>query len=139
MIADRVGFTVDVFCSSLQEIFSCPKGEVIDFCANNIEVDILIFFFLVPIAVLKNCFNLGTLNTYGLKSNLPYVLDLLDSQDILFINEHWLQEKDIITIVDICAGKNIFLPISSPVLIQCHPCLGGHTEELDSCVRKLKV
>ena len=38
MIADRVGSTVDVFCSSLQEIFSCPKGEVIDFCTNNFEV-----------------------------------------------------------------------------------------------------
>ena len=46
---------------------------------------------------------------HGLKSNIPYVLDLLDSQDILFINEHWLQEKDIITIVDICAGKNTHL------------------------------
>ena len=39
MIAERVGSTVDVFCSSLQEIFSCHKGEVIDFCTNNIEVE----------------------------------------------------------------------------------------------------
>ena len=35
-----------------------------------------------------------TLNTHGLKSNIPYISDMLMSNDIIFISEHWLSNAE---------------------------------------------
>ena len=53
-----------------------------------------------------NSFSVCSLNCHGLKGNIQYVTDLLKSQDVLFISEHWLLEKDFATIEDLCVKHN---------------------------------
>ena len=39
-------------------------------------------------------------NCYGLKSSLPYVKELLNDHDIVFISEHWLLPGEIKILAD---------------------------------------
>ena len=53
----------------------------------------LILTGLVTFEMFSKNFNISTLNCHGLKRCLPYVMDLLESNDVVFVNEHWLQNK----------------------------------------------
>ena len=44
-------------------------------------------------------------NTHGLKSNLPYIDNLISNNDITFISEHWLSNAEKPIINDISAKK----------------------------------
>ena len=54
-----------------------------------------------------------TFNAHGMKSSLPYVLDLAKQHDIVFINEHWLKESDFYTVTDICSETKIWCHLQS--------------------------
>ena len=41
-----------------------------------------------------------------MKGSLEYVLELASSHDVLFINEHWLQQKDIHPICSVTETNN---------------------------------
>ena len=38
--------------------------------------------------------NITGLNTHGLKSNVPFISDLISLNDITFISEHWLSDAE---------------------------------------------
>ena len=57
-------------------------------------------------AVKYTDYNICTFNCHGMKGSLEYVLELASSHDVLFINEHWLQQKDIHTICSITETNN---------------------------------
>ena len=61
------------------------------------------FYYLLTLlmAVKYTDCNICTFNCHGMKVSLEYVLELASSHDVLFINEHWLQQKDIHSICSI--------------------------------------
>ena len=72
----------------------------------------------MAIANISNCLNslnIGTFNCYGLKSSLPYVIELLKFHDIIFINEHWLQKKDLDKIASIYDQNNYCTYLKSSI------------------------
>ena len=60
-------------------------------------------------------FSACTYNCHGLKSNMDYVLKLSQSHDIVFMNEHWLQDKDLNTVRDIFNSHNKWIYLKSSV------------------------
>ena len=67
---------------------------------------------------ISNCFyslNIGTFNFYGLKSSLPYVMELLEFHDIIFIHEHWLQKKYLDIIASIYGQNNYCTYLKSSI------------------------
>ena len=56
-----------------------------------------------------------TYNCYRLKSSLPYVIDLASEHDVLFINEHWLQESDLPIVTDILKDHDLWSNLQSSV------------------------
>ena len=57
--------------------------------------------------VVQHTFRLATFNCHGLKSSLPYCLNLSDTHDIVFLNEH--------TIREICEENNKLCYLKSSV------------------------
>ena len=70
-------------------------------------------------AVKYTDYNICTFNCHGMKGSLEYLLELASSHDVLFINEHWLQQKGIHTICSITETNNP--KIMDIPKIQCGP------------------
>ena len=59
---------------------------------------LLLFTVFRTMNVSTNNFKIATYNCHGLKSSVQYDLELDESHDILFLNEHWLQIHELFTI-----------------------------------------
>jgi hypothetical protein len=59
--------------------------------------------------ILKVC----TINSHGLKGNILYINYLVNSYDVIFINEHWLTFKDKFIIENLCKEKQLFFQEAS--------------------------
>ena len=53
-----------------------------------------------------------TFNCYGLKSSLDYVKELMKTNDIIFVNEHWLLDSEILVIKEILSDFYVFMKLS---------------------------
>ena len=80
--------------------------EHLDLLPRTVFV-ILFFIVFSTMNVYTNNFKIATYNCHGLKSSLQYVLELAESHDILFLNEHWLQVHELFTIEQICEDNNL--------------------------------
>ena len=49
-----------------------------------------------------------TFNCYGLKSSLDYVKELMNTNNVIFLNEHWLMDSDILVIKDILSEYDVY-------------------------------
>ena len=70
---------------------------------------LLLSFLTFLMAVKYTDYDICTFYCHGIKGGLEYVLELASSHDVLFINEHWLQQKDIHTICSITETNNLKL------------------------------
>ena len=50
-----------------------------------------------------------TFNCYGLKSSLDYVKELMNTNNVIFLNEHWLMDSDILVIKDILSEYDVYM------------------------------
>ena len=53
-----------------------------------------------------------TFNCYGLKSSLNYVKELMNTNDVIFLNEHWLMDSDILVIKAILSEYDVYMKSS---------------------------
>ena len=53
-----------------------------------------------------------TFNCYGLKSSLNYAKELMNTNDVIFLNEHWLMDSDILVIKAILSEYDVYIKSS---------------------------
>ena len=53
-----------------------------------------------------------TYNCYGLKGSLNYVKELMNTNDVIFLNEHWLMDSDILVIKAIISEYYVYMKSS---------------------------
>ena len=79
------------------------------------QLSVVSFLPTLTMDVLSKQLTVASFNSHRMKGSLQYVLNLAESHQIVFLNEHWLQVNDIPTLRQICELKNILCYLKSSV------------------------